>query len=58
MGHVLLFDNQAVMDIFRTAFAARYAPNTSLLKIKLTDGVLFAEGIRYDIQFGTITLKE
>ena len=59
LGHVLLPENRAVMDILRKAFAAWYAnghtneadPNTCLLKITLTDGVLFANGIRYDIEF-------
>ena len=59
LGHVLLPENQAVMDVLRAAFAAWYDnghtneadPNTCLLKIKLTDGVLFAEGTRYDIAF-------
>ena len=59
LGHVLLPENKAVMDILRKAFAAWYSnghtnetdPNTCLLKIKLTDGVLFANGIRYDIDF-------
>ena len=59
MGHVLLEENQPVMDVLRTAFAAWYSnghtneadPNTCLLKITLTDGVLFANSIRYDIDF-------
>ena len=59
LGHVLLPENKAVMDILRAAFAAWYAnghtnevdPNTCLLKITLTDGVLFSEGRRYDIDF-------
>ena len=59
LGHVLLPENKAVMDILRKAFAAWYSnghtneadPNTCLLKIKLTDGVLFSEGTRYDIDF-------
>ena len=59
LGHVLLPENKAVMDILRKAFAAWYDnghtneadTNTCLLKIKLTDGVLFANGIRYDIDF-------
>ena len=59
LGHVLLPENKAVMCILRAAFAAWYDnghtneadPNTCLLKIKLTDGVLFANGIRYDIDF-------
>ena len=60
LGHVLLPENKAVMDILRKAFAAWYSnghtnetdPNTCLLKIKLTDGVLFSDGTRYDIEFG------
>ena len=60
LGHVLLSENKEVMDILRAAFAAWYGnghtneadPNTCLLKIKLTDGVLFAGGTRYDIEFG------
>ena len=59
LGHVLLPENKAVMDILRKAFAAWYDnghtneedPNTCLLKIKLTDGVLFSDGIRYEIDF-------
>ena len=60
LGHVLLPENKAVMEILRSAFAAWYDnghtneadPNTCLLKIRLTDGVLFSNGERYDIEFG------
>lgn len=60
LGHVLLEENSAVMEILRAAFAPWYGnghtneadPNTCLLKIKLTDGVLFSNGTRYDIEFG------
>ena len=60
LGHVQLPENKAVMDILRKAFAAWYDnghtneadPNTCLLKISLTDGVLFSDGTRYDIEFG------
>lgn len=59
LGHVLLPQNGAIMDILRAAFAAWYDnghtneadPNTCLLKIKLTDGVLFSDGTRYEINF-------
>lgn len=59
LGHVLLPENGAIMDILRAAFAAWYDnghtneadPNTCLLKIKLTDGVLFSDGTRYEINF-------
>lgn len=58
-GHVLLEKNKAVMDVLRAAFAAWYHnghtneadPNTCLLRIKLTDGILFSNGTRYDIDF-------
>ena len=59
LGHVLLPENKEIMDILRAAFAAWYDnghtneadPNTCLLKIKLTDGVLFSDGTRYEIDF-------
>lgn len=59
LGHVLLNKNRAVMDILHTAFAAWYGnghvneadENTCLLRIKITDGVLFSNGKRYDIDF-------
>ena len=59
LGHVLLPENTEIMDILRAAFAAWYDnghtneadPNTCLLKISLTDGVLFSGGIRYEIDF-------
>ena len=59
LGHVLLPENKEIMDILRAAFAAWYTnghvgeadPNTCLLKIRLTDGVLFSDGVRYEIDF-------
>ena len=59
LGHVLLEENREIMEILRAAFAAWYGnghtneadPNTCLLRIRLTDGVLFAGGVRYDIEF-------
>ena len=61
LGHVLLPENKAVMGILRVAFAAWYGnghtneadPNTCLLKISLTDGVLFSDGTRYELAFGS-----
>lgn len=58
-GHVLREENRTVMEILRAAFASWYDnghtneadPNTCLLKIRLTDGVLFADGKRYEIEF-------
>ncbi len=60
LGHVLLPENKAVMEILHAAFAAWYDnghtneadPNTCLLRISLTDGILFSNGTRYDIDFG------
>ena len=59
LGHVLLSENKEIMDLLRAAFTAWYDnghtneadPNTCLLKIKLTDGVLFSNGTRYEIDF-------
>ena len=59
LGHVLLEENQIIMEKLRTSFSAWYNnghtneadPNTCLLKIRLTDGVLFSHGTRYDIEF-------
>ena len=59
LGHVLLPENKEIMNILRAAFAAWYDnghtneadPNTCLLKINLTDGVLFSDGTRYEIDF-------
>ena len=59
MGHILLPDNTALADQLRTAFAAWYSnghtneadPNTIILRMKLSEGVLFNHGTRYDIDF-------
>lgn len=59
LGHVLLPENQKIMNQLRTAFASWYGnghvnendPNTCLLKIQLTDGVLFHDGTRYELTF-------
>jgi len=59
MGHILLPENAAIADKLRVAFAEWYAnghtneadPNTIILRIRLTDGVLFHHGTRYDITF-------
>ena len=57
LGHVLRGENRALMDILRPAFAAWYSnghvdeadPDTVLLKITLTDGVLMKYGRRYEL---------
>lgn len=59
LGHILREENAALADMLRTAFAAWYSnghtnesdPNTIILRIRLTDGVLFHHGTRYDIDF-------
>ena len=59
IGHVCAEKNQAIAGKLRAAFASWYQnghtneadPNTCILRIRLTDGVLFAEGKQYDIQF-------
>ena len=59
MGHILLPENADMADKLRTAFAEWYGnghtneadPNTIILRMKLTDSVLFNHGTRYDIDF-------
>lgn len=59
LGHVLAAENAPMMAKLREAFASWYAnghvneadPNTCLLRIRLTDGVLMNHGTRYDIDF-------
>ena len=59
MGHILLPENAAIADKLRTAFAEWYGnghtneadPNTVILRINLSEGVLFNHGTRYDIDF-------
>lgn len=59
IGHVRMERHADLMDKLRTVFAEWYNnghvneedPNTCILRIKLTDGVLFDHGVRYDIEF-------
>lgn len=59
LGHVKDECNAEIMSKLRTVFAEWYDnghtdendPNTCLLRIHLTDGVLFHHGTRYDIEF-------
>lgn len=59
MGHILLKANTDMADKLRTVFAEWYDnghtneadPNTIILRIRLTDGVLFWQGERYEIDF-------
>ena len=59
MGHILAPENADLADKLRTVFAEWYDnghsdesdPNTIILRIRLTSGVLFSHGTRYDIDF-------
>ncbi len=59
IGYVRDEKNKEIMAEVRKAFAAWYDnghtneddPNTCLLRVQLTDGVLMAEGKRYNIDF-------
>ena len=59
MGHILLPENAALADKLRTVFAQWYGnghvneadPKTIILRVRLTDGVLFSQGTRYEIDF-------
>ncbi len=59
MGHILTPENADIADKLRTVFAEWYDnghsneadPNTIILRIRLTNGVLFHHGERYDIDF-------
>lgn len=56
LGHVLLPENAAMLDKLRGAFAAWYGnghvnesdPDTILLRVRLTGGVVFKQGTRYE----------
>lgn len=56
LGHVLLPENAVLMSRIREAFAAWYGnghvnendPDTILLRVTLTSGVVFADGKRYE----------
>ena len=59
MGHILLPENANIAGKLRAAFAEWYGnghtneadPNTIILRIRLTEGILFHHGTRYDITF-------
>ena len=58
LGHVLRGENRAIMEILRPAFSSWYSlghvdesdPDTILLEITLTDGVLMKQGKRYEMK--------
>ena len=59
LGHVLLPEDAEMMSKLRTVFAEWYDnghtnekdENTILLRLRLTNGILFSHGTRYDIEF-------
>lgn len=58
MGHILKEENFEIADKMRTVFAEWYGnghtneqdPNTVILRIRLTDGVLMDHGTRHEIE--------
>lgn len=56
IGHIKAEENRDIADRLRNAFAAWYSnghineddPNTVILRMKVTDGILFSNGIRYE----------
>ena len=59
LGHILLQENEELANKLRTAFAEWFDnghvneadTNTCILRVRMTDGVLFSHGTRYDIDF-------
>ena len=59
MGWILAPENAEIKEKLQTAFAAWFDnghndysdKNTVILRLRLTDGVLFSHGTRYDIDF-------
>ncbi|MBQ8202353.1 MAG: pyridoxamine 5'-phosphate oxidase family protein [Clostridia bacterium] len=59
LGHILRPENDDIADKLRTVFAEWYHnghinesdPHTIILRIRLTDGVLFHHGVRHDLIF-------
>ena len=62
MGHILAEENREIAAKLRAAFASWYDnghtdesdPNTHILRVRLTRGVLFSHGTRYDIDFSAV----
>ena len=59
LGHVLKEENRALISTLRQVFSSWYHnghvdetdPNTCILRVRLTDGVLWKDGIRYEMDF-------
>ena len=56
LGHIKLEENKEIADKLRDAFASWYDnghtneddPNTIILRVNLTDGILFSNGTKYE----------
>ena len=56
LGHIKLEQNREIADRLRAAFASWYDnghtneddPNTVILRMRVTDGILFSNGTRYE----------
>ncbi len=65
LGYICDEKNREIADKLRTAFAEWYFnghtdesdPNTIILRVKLTDAVLFSHGTRYDIDFSAVSVE-
>lgn len=63
MGHILKPENKEIADKLHAAFASWYGnghnddsdPNTVILRLRLTNGVLYSHGTRYDIDFTAVS---
>jgi general stress protein 26 len=59
LGHVLAPENAEMMSKLRAAFVEWYTnghtdesdPNTCILRVRLTDAVLFSHGTKYEMDF-------
>ena len=62
MGYLLDAKNQTIFARLRSAFAEWYEnghidendPNTCILRIRLTDGVLYSNGTRFELDFPAV----
>lgn len=59
LGHILKKENEEIADKLRQAFAEWYSnghtnendKHTVILRIKLTDGIVFSNGTKYNVDF-------
>ena len=59
LGHVLKEENRELMSTLRQVFSSWYHnghvdetdPNTCIIRVRLTDAVLWKDGVRYEMDF-------